>query len=332
MSGIFTIPASAPFGERLALGVLARIERDAFALSETIIYLPTRRAARTFGESFARVLGGSALLPQFRALGDSAEDELLFDAIEEGLELPPAISQIRRQLLLAALIRQWSARDGVAIGFAQAAALAESLAQVLDDAERQGADLSRLEDLAPLPLAAHWQEASRFLILVRDQWPALLAAEGAIDPVARRNLALALTAERLAKQPPAGLVIAAGSTGSIPATAGLLRVIAGLPQGALVLPGLDRELEEKSWQELDAGHPQYGLKQLLDLISAARSGVQDWHGGAPRSHARTSAGETLRPAPTTDARRALADVGDSSMAEGLDGLSLVTAADPAEEV
>src|SRR6185312_7042860 len=214
-----------------------------FALPETIIYLPTRRAARTFGEAFARVLGGAALLPQFRALGDADEDELLFDAIEDDLELPPAISPIRRQLLLASLIRQWSARpdetrEGEPMGFAQAAALAESLATVLDDAARQGADLSRLEDLAPMPLAEHWQEASRFLILIRDQWPSLLAAEGALDPAERRNRALAMMAKRLEASPPSGLVIAAGSTGSIPATANLLRVIAALPHGALVLPGL----------------------------------------------------------------------------------------------
>ena len=111
MSGIFTIPASAPFGETLARGVLERVERQAFALSETIIYLPTRRAARNFGEAFARVLGGAALLPQFRALGDSDEDDFLFDTIAEDLDLPPAITPIRRQLLLAALIRQWSARQ-----------------------------------------------------------------------------------------------------------------------------------------------------------------------------------------------------------------------------
>ena len=41
----------------------------AFALSDVTIYLPTRRAARNFGEAFARVLGGAALLPQFRAAG-----------------------------------------------------------------------------------------------------------------------------------------------------------------------------------------------------------------------------------------------------------------------
>ena len=336
MSGIFTIPASAPFGENLALGVMARVEKQDFALAETIIYLPTRRAARTFGEAFARVLGGAALLPQFRALGDAEEDDLLFDAIGDDLELPPAISPIRRQLLLATLIRQWSARPdeetkSEAMSFAQAAALAESLASVMDDAERQGADLSRLEELAPLPLAEHWQEASRFLILVRDHWPALLVAEGAMDPAARRNRALALAAKRLEQHPPPGLVIAAGSTGSIPATAKLLRVIAGLPHGALVLPGLDRSLDEKSWQALDPGHPQFGLKQLLDSIGAGRGAVQDWHAPAPNPAREMLLRETLRPAPTTDAWRALADAGDTQIATGLQGVTLVAAADPAEE-
>ena len=44
---------------------------------------------------------------------------------------------------------------------------------------------------------------------------------------------------RLAAPAPLAPVIAAGSTGSVPATAALLAVIAGLPQGAVVLPGLD---------------------------------------------------------------------------------------------
>ena len=105
MSGIFTVAASAPFGETLARGLLERVEVGPFALSEVTIYLPTRRAARSFGEAFARVLGGAALLPQFRALGDSEDDDFLFDTVSEGLELPPAIPPIRRQLLLATLIR-----------------------------------------------------------------------------------------------------------------------------------------------------------------------------------------------------------------------------------
>ncbi len=45
-------------------------------------------------------------------------------------------------------------------------------------------------------------------------------------------------------------VIAAGSTGSMPATAKLLAAIAQLPHGAVVLPGLDTDLDEDSWREI----------------------------------------------------------------------------------
>ncbi|HEY4274698.1 MAG TPA: double-strand break repair protein AddB [Rhizomicrobium sp.] len=331
MSGIFSIPASAPFGETLARGLMARLEKTPFALADVSIYLPTRRAARRFGEAFASVLGGAALLPQFHALGDSDDEDFLFDAVAENFELPPAISPIRRQLLLAALIRQWSEGRGERIGFSQAAALAESLAKVMDDAERQGADLADLEKLVPLPLAAHWENVTRFLVLIRDHWPAILAEEKAINPAARRNLALSRLADRLEKNPPSSLVIAAGSTGSIPATARLLGVIARLEHGALVLPGLDRDLDAKSWAALDPGHPQFGLKHLLDSIDVPRATVADWHGASlnpPREHLLR---ETLRPAPTTDAWRALADTGGGDIAQGLSGIALVAAADPAQE-
>ena len=331
MSKIFTIPASAPFGETLARGLIERVEKSPFALSEVTIYLPTRRAARSFGEAFAKVLGGAALLPQFRALGDSDEDDFQFDTVSEGLELPPAISSIRRQLLLATLIRQRSASKGDAMTFSQAAALADSLAKVMDDAERQNVDLTKLEELAPQSLAAHWEDVTRFLVLIRDHWPALLAADGVINPAARRNLALSLLADRLEKYPPAGMVIAAGSTGSIPATAKLLGVIARLPHGALILPGLDRALDEKSWRELDPGHPQFGLRQLLTTIGAPRSEVQDWHGACPAPSREAMLRESLRPAPTTDAWRALADAGGGEIARGLAGVTLVTASDPAQE-
>ncbi|HEV7959487.1 MAG TPA: double-strand break repair protein AddB, partial [Rhizomicrobium sp.] len=201
----------------------------------------------------------------------------------------------------------------------------------MDDAERQGADLAKLEELAPMSLAAHWQNVARFLVLIRDQWPGLLTAERALNPAARRNLALAALAERLEKHPPSGMVIAAGSTGSIPATARLLAAIARLPNGALVLPGLDRGLDEQSWRALDPGHPQFGLKQLLDAAGEDRASVKDWHSASINPLREKLLSESLRPAPTTDHWRALADQGGGGIVEGLKGVQLVAAADPAEE-
>ena len=128
--------------ESLAKGLIARLDaRPAGRCRAAVIYLPTRRAARGFGEAFAQELGGSALLPQFRALGDSEEDDLVFDAISEGADLPPAIDPIRRQVLLAALVRRWDAQArGGTLSLAQGLAMADSLAALMDEAERQGAD------------------------------------------------------------------------------------------------------------------------------------------------------------------------------------------------
>jgi ATP-dependent helicase/nuclease subunit B len=327
---IFTIAPGASFAQTLAQGLTARIGRDPQHLADTLIYLPTRRAARNFGDAFARLLGGAALLPQFRALGDSEEDDLLFDP-QSDTALAPAIAPLRRQLLLAALIRRWDhgARGG-SLSFAQAASLAASMAGVMDEIETQDIDPARLKDLAPDALAEHWRDVAAFLALIQNAWPGILKAEGRMNPAARRSEALHMLATRLAANPPDRPVIAAGSTGSIPATAALLDAIARLPQGAVILPGLDRDLDEKSWSDLDPGHPQFGMKQLLAHFGVARDQVRDWN-DAKDSPRVTVLREALRPAPTTDAWRAITDTQRAQIARGLGGLTLLEAADPAQE-
>jgi ATP-dependent helicase/nuclease subunit B len=293
--------------------------------------VPTRRAARGFGDAFAKVLGGAALLPQFRALGESEDDDFLFDTLGEGVDLPPAIGRIRRQLLLAHLIRAKPAADGALLPFAQAAALAASRAGVMDEIDTQGADRGTLTAVIPASLAEHWQDVTRFLAVIDNEWPAILAAEGASNPARRRASVLQALATRLRTHPPDGLVIAAGSTGSIPATADLLAAIAELPQGAVVLPGLDRDLDKDSWTALDPGHPQYGLKELLKRLNMAREDVQPWTKVQANAAREMLLREVLRPAPTTDAWRALAENGTAPLREGLNGLTVISAATPDEE-
>lgn len=329
-ANVFTIAPSAPFADTLARGLIAQLGDGTFALADATIYLPTRRAARTFGDAFARHANNAVLLPRFKALGDAEEDEFLFDA--KALELPPAIAPMRRTLLLAAMVRRWHKRThDEEMSFAQAAALADGLAGVMDEVETQGAKLADLDNVVPGALAAHWDQVRGFLKLLDDEWPKILQAEGAIAPADRRNRALRALAERIGRNPPPGPVIAAGSTGSIPATAELLRAIAELPNGSLVLPGLDRELDEESWANLDPGHPQFGLKQLLGRLGVERARVKDWD--SPRNAKRERMlREALRPAPTTDAWRAIAESkGEKEIGEGLKGLSLVEAADPMAE-
>ena len=51
-------------------------------------------------------------------------------------------------------------------------------------------------------------------------------------------------------------------------------MIASLPKGAVILPGLDQDMPEDAWALLGPTHPQFGLKQLLLRLGVARDDVR----------------------------------------------------------
>ncbi len=278
---VFSIPPRLAFVDALASGILDRAGEDPLALARTVILLPTRRACRALADAFLRhSLGAASILPQMRPIGDVDEDEMVLEAIDgpgldPGADLLPAIPELRRRLLLAARLIAGAGDDLTA---EQAAWLAAELGRFLDQVQTERLGFEGLEDLAPGEFAEHWQEVLEFLSLLVREWPAILKKEGAIDPAERRNRALAELAERWRAKPPDHPVIAAGSTGSVPATAELLAVIAGLEAGEVVLPGLDRDLDEVAWEAVGEtpSHPQYGLARLLLRLGLDRGEVGDW--------------------------------------------------------
>ncbi|QQP87960.1 double-strand break repair protein AddB [Skermanella sp. TT6] len=322
MAQVFNIPSGVPFVDALATGILARVEADGgpLALAGYTVLLPTRRACRTLREAFLRLSGGAPqLLPRMSPLGDIDADELSL-AIEEipglagALDLPPALTSLRRQLLLAQAILR---KDGKSITADQAARLAADLARLLDQVQTEGVPFDRLEGLVPEEYAQHWQVTLEFLKILTHVWPTILELEGAIDAAERRNLVLKAQAEAWRANPPAGPVIAAGSTGTIPATAELLAVVATMPNGCVVLPGLDTDMDGTSWDAAasDDGHPQHGMASLLRKLDLPRDGVQPWDcpltAGNP---ARTRLlSETMRPAATTEAWRGLDGIDETAL-------------------
>ena len=174
----------------------------------------------------------------------------------DALALPPALGGLERRLLLAQLVRTWALAPEVrgAHGMplvaqtpAAACALADDLARLIDDMTMRGVSWDRLDGLVPEALDPYWQLTLKFLQLARQSWPQILSERGFIEPAARRDALIKAEAARLARKTDAP-VIAAGSTGSIPATAELIATIARLPHGAVVLPGLDTDLDEESWR------------------------------------------------------------------------------------
>ncbi len=298
-----TIPAGRPFTDSLAAGIMERAGDAPEALPGFIVLLPTRRACRALREAFLRWSDGTPLLlPRMFPLGDLDEQEPPAGAessLEKGLDLPPAIPSLRRRLLLAQLVM---AVDGWQMMPSRAVALAGELSRFLDQVHTERLDFERLTDLAPENFAEHWQITLDFLHILFKSWPQVLAEEGGLDPAQHRNFALEARARAWEAAPPSGPVIAAGSTGSIPATADLLSVIARLPRGTLVLPGLDTDMDDKTWEILEPSHPQYGMAQLLKRLDVPRSDVGLWRapdaGGADPSRFALIA-EATRAAETT---------------------------------
>jgi ATP-dependent helicase/nuclease subunit B len=336
-SRVFTIPAGVPFLDALAGGVLDETDGEPFALADTLILLPTRRGARDLAEAFLRVSQGRALaLPRIVPLGDVDEDLSAMDAPAAPLhadeDIPPAIAGTRRRILLAAMVQRF-ARDPALRAADQAIRLAGALAAFIDRAHAERVSLDRLGSLVPERFAAHWQETLAFLTIATAHWPAVLAAEGVVDPADRRNRVLERLAQRWSESPPNRRIIAAGSTGSIPATADVLRAVSRLPRGAVVLPGLDRDADEASWVELagDPHHPQHGLARLLAHMGLSRDEVEDWPhlSDPPPSPGRARlVSEAMRPAATSESWRDLQAVLSRDAAEGV---ARVDCPSPAEE-
>ena len=101
---------------------------------------------------------------------------------------------------------------------------------------------------------------------------------GLADRVRQRQTLLTRTADAWETQPPQAPIVAAGIANADPVAARLLGVVARLPQGAVVLPGLDTDMPQEEWDALGAfdPHPQVPLKLLLDDMSVARGEVEEW--------------------------------------------------------
>lgn len=270
---IFTIDPGAVFMESLARGILQKCHNDPMALAGVQVFLPNRRAIRSLREAFLRLSAGKALLlPRMVAMGDMDDDQLDFYDVGS-TDIDPAVDQKHRHLLLAKLILQFQDHSDQRVSTpAQALALAEELAGFLDVLQSEKVGFDDLAGLDVGAYASHWQEVVVFLQILSQHWPDILKERGFMDPAQRYDLLVQAQIQLWRQHPPTGLVIAAGSTGSIPASADLMKAILDLPHGMVVLPGLD----VRAGDDLKPTHPQYGMMQLLRHFEKTKDDVELW--------------------------------------------------------
>ena len=349
---VYSIAAHRGFADALVAGLIPRYADRDLGLARLTLLLPSSRAIRTVTEAFVRLSSGGMLLPRMAAVGDLDLDETLgplLDPLGAGSEIPPAADPTRRWLRLAELLSaQMGPRAPKAAGLLQ---LAFETGRTMDRLAIEGIGF---EDLIEQRIAGivgeqsrHWIDSTRDFAAVLARWQSELATRGEVDAPVRRNLLFEYAARRWETEAPAGPVVAAGVTSASPALARLLKVIAGLPHSAVILPDLDLSLEDAVWQALGSAgipaadgeppigasdattHPQYHLKLLLNRMGVARSEVDPWHraGLAAAPPERSRAISNLFLPPSASARW----VDLPAAARRLSGVRLMQSAHPGEE-
>ncbi|MBC7506897.1 MAG: double-strand break repair protein AddB [Sandarakinorhabdus sp.] len=343
---LYTIPPHVAFVDALALGLINRTNGDKLALAAAHILLPSRRAVRTLTDAFVRHSGGGLLLPRMTPIGDLGDDA--FDRFASGSSaIPAAVPPLQRRLELARLVRAMPTGRDIGRSAVEALRLGDALGATLDALLAEEIAPERLKTiLDDTDLASHWQATLSFLDLVITHWPAAREAAGGSDGGTRTAALIDALVARWQTAPPGGVVAAAGVTGSSPALVRLLAGVLALPQGLVVLPGLDTDTAEagaERWAAIHCRaadpdlptrdseeHPQYAQKALLARLRLDRADAQDW--GVTTIWdgpiARTSlVNAAMAPADAADGWHS--SIGDSGTA--FSGVRIVEAATPAEE-
>ncbi len=304
-SAILNCPSHAPFLKTLAASVLDgsiwnRGAPEPHDLPALTIYLPSQAAVEPLKLGFLWLSPNQAtFLPRIRVLGE-ADPLDLFAAfgtrmgsakaalalLEKALAVPPPFDDLERQIHLSAYILK-AAREMRSTKAApderlfadvpavSAAGIATEIAALIDEAHSEAADFARIDKLDAAHSSGSEQLSLHLLRAVRRSWESHKARANKLDPEERRNQLMAIEAEFI-RQSYAPVIIA-GSTGSVAATMALMEALKERANAAIVVYGLDRDLDAATWASLGdhPQHAQHGLHQLLDRLGAGRETIRD---------------------------------------------------------
>ncbi len=279
MAGVYNIPSGYSFLESLAKGLFRMGQKDPFHLCQMEVFLPTKRAALELKRAFIHQGNGQCmLLPKLSFLGDLDEDEEGLRSPQDEIGLRPLIPPFKRLGLLTHLIEDYTKKSGIPSSPFLSLKLAKSLLRLMDQAAIEKIPWECLLHLVPSEFASHWQLTLNFLEIITTHWPKIIEEKGFEEPYIRHHQMVDKMLSRWKRVPPQHPILAAGSTGTMPATGRLLQAIAELPQGMVILPGLDTSLSEEETQSLSSSHPQYAPTRFLHRMDLLPSKVFPWPG------------------------------------------------------
>lgn len=293
---VFAQPLGTDFPAAVVDGLRRRMRaRPPEAMARVTLIVNTTRMWRRFRALFAQ--GPAGFLPRM----------LLVNDLGPLLDRPapdPARSALQRRLQLARIIAPAVARLPEFAPRASTFALADSLARLMDEMQGEGVDPAAIAALDVSDESGHWEFAQSLIGIAHDFVSAV--GEGRDADARQRDIVEQLTRD-WAAAPPVDPVILAGSTGSRGTTSMLMRAVARLPQGAVILPGFDTDLPGAVWARMSdplgyEDHPQFRYARLMRVLEIAPVDLAPWDARPPAAADRNRVVSlALRPAPVTDA-------------------------------
>ncbi|MBI1214362.1 MAG: double-strand break repair protein AddB [Alphaproteobacteria bacterium] len=278
---IYTVPPDQSFVQAVAKGILNEAGGDPLKLSDYTILVPNRETATLLRQAFMEQLGGKpGVMPRIDAPGDMDDDDLSLKISENHLlsealmDIPPPVPRLHRQLVLAEEILKI---PGMASSVQKAIKLGGELGNFLDALQRNNIELKNVEKLAAPEFKQQWSHTAEFLKILTETWPERLSQMGMVDPEDHKNALIEIQATHWRQHPAKKPVVAVGFTDTSPAVLSLLQSVSAMPQGAVVMPGLDAGIDQKSWDVLTPVHPQYAFRKMLEAFGADRADVKDWN-------------------------------------------------------
>ncbi|MBQ6736259.1 MAG: PD-(D/E)XK nuclease family protein [Alphaproteobacteria bacterium] len=231
-------------------------------IPDILLFVPSRRAARSVEKMIAEKSGGAAILPRIVPLGEGVDD-----IIDENYA--DTVCELERVVAVAYLI---SGLPNVR-NIGTALPIARTLITMQDYLENSGIDIKDIDwkNLVDEKYAKHFQDKADLLnILARASNEIFSGRE---TDVKRRNRDAYAWCDYVQEMPKNNsLIIVCGSTASVPTTRKLMSIIAKLPNGRIILPGKISGVYSDF--ELDT-NPYNAEYKFLNEIGVAPENIQE---------------------------------------------------------
>lgn len=296
---VFTTELGEDFTLSLYQGLLARTkDLPPDRLARVQVYVNTSRMQRRLKELFNA--GPAALLPKIKLITEISNPSLL-------AKIPQAQNGFQQRLELFQLVSRFIENNPGIAPKSAAFDLSDSLANLLGEMHIEDVSPDKLPHLDVSDQSGHWVKTVEFINLVSG----FFSCEIQMGSEARQRLVANEILSDWASTPPLDPIIIAGSTGSRKTTYDLMCAVSRLPQGAIILPGVDTTMPQVIWDELvravegekplGEDHPQFRFIKFLRDLGYSKPMQNPWLETKIQAHPRVPLiSLAMCPAPVTN--------------------------------